>query len=239
MTAAPLVSTSPPPRVRHRRRPALDTPSSSRVWLISFTDIMGLMLTFFVMAYAMSDHQIQRFDDNAATDVKRPASFQGPSGQTGASDVITLPRRQQTAALDPAYLSGVLARKEKDTPELHGLMIAPSSQGGLILSIPLEKMMTPQTGAIPRSGRVVLREIVDLLKGTPNRMVIAVDPPAGAARAQAVPIALAQARLLLQNLRAEGIKNDIGLMVEAQASTNAKPFLRLYITPFGSAKTLD
>lgn len=235
MTTVPT-PTVPPPRIASRHRAALDTPSSSRVWLISFTDIMGLMLTFFVMAYAMSDHQIQKFDDNAASDVKRLASFQGADGQMGTSDVITLPRMRNTAGLDPLYLSGILSRKEKDTPALRDLSINRSAQGGIILSIPLDKIMTPQTGAIPKSGRVVLREIVDLLKGTPNRMMLAIDPQAGAARAQGIPIALAQGRLLLQSLRAEGLKNDIGLMVQADQGTQKNVSLRLYITPYGSAK---
>ncbi len=34
------------------------TSGSNKTWLVSFTDIMGLMLTFFVLLFAMSERSV-------------------------------------------------------------------------------------------------------------------------------------------------------------------------------------
>lgn len=84
-------------------------------WLISFTDIMALMLTFFVLLYAMSEPEEKSWSDIMAALQKEFHVYYGPRLESGPSDTIDVGRINFNRALPLDYLKSLLEQQLEDT----------------------------------------------------------------------------------------------------------------------------
>ncbi len=101
-----------------RRRPRLgrnrrrgDVGAGVPPWLISFTDIMALMLTFFVLLYAMSQPEEKSWSEIMAALKKEFHVYYGPRLEAGPRDVIDLERVNFNRALPLEYLQALLDKQ--------------------------------------------------------------------------------------------------------------------------------
>lgn len=85
----------------------IDTEGSS-VWLISFTDVIALMLTFFVLLYAMSDPIRQKWDNKMGITPYNTARYSAAAGEAGTQESVNLNRLSFQQAENLNYAQAVL-----------------------------------------------------------------------------------------------------------------------------------
>lgn len=88
-----------------------------RMWLITFTDLVSLMLAFFVMLFAMSGVEVELWDATAQSlsRTRDPAPAPPPPPPVAARNVPTAVR---VPALDLDYLAMLFGRVSQGSPEL-------------------------------------------------------------------------------------------------------------------------
>jgi chemotaxis protein MotB len=94
-------------RNRPRRRNRYDDngpQEKQMIWLITFTDIMGLMLTFFVMMFSMSVPEQEKFSEMMAAMNSELNPYYGQDQNAGAQETLDISKVNFRAALDLRYL---------------------------------------------------------------------------------------------------------------------------------------
>lgn len=81
---------------------------NSAIWLVSFTDVMALMLTFFVMLFAMSEPEKEQWADTMTALRSELNSYYGPAFSQGPQETINLDKIKLDRALDIGYLTLVI-----------------------------------------------------------------------------------------------------------------------------------
>ncbi len=151
--------------------------SSSKVWLISFTDILALMLTFFVMLFSMSEHN---FDQQKAPNVKEAGLEKidqnqngGPVGEAGAIDDISLNKISFNRALDLGYLKNILETYQKENRELAPMqMVQDNENGRIILMLPEELLFASGQSQLSAVGNKTVLRLVKILSNIRNGVEI-------------------------------------------------------------------
>ncbi|CAK0752490.1 Chemotaxis protein MotB [uncultured Gammaproteobacteria bacterium] len=112
-----LLSTRPLGAVRYGR--TLSRPVSVG-WLISFSDMVSLLLAFFVLKFAMSEPVQPRWQALAGS-VPAAAVRPGPSGEAAAPLPSGLALRDPRSPVNLDYLSTLIANQFAANPELLGV----------------------------------------------------------------------------------------------------------------------
>jgi chemotaxis protein MotB len=142
------------------------------LWLVTFTDVMALMLTFFVMLYAMAipNEVAWRQAKKALADGLAPGSagawYAGPREAAGiATDAPGM------AAQDVDYLYTVLATQVERQPALAGARLS-LGDGRLVLSLPAEVLFAPGDAALSAGGKRALWALAVKLSRIQNRIAL-------------------------------------------------------------------
>lgn len=106
------------------------------VWLITFTDIMGLMLTFFVMMFAMSSPKSEQFSEIATALQGEFNKFYGDALGVGHEDSIDVARMNFGTALDIKYLSALIGDMRSKNDVLNRHMKSQPYDDHLLLFMP-------------------------------------------------------------------------------------------------------
>jgi len=77
------------------------------VWLISFTDVIALMLTFFVLLYAMSSPDETKWEKKIGVTAQAFAQNSGARNQAGSDEGVNLSRLSYAQAENLDYLSAL------------------------------------------------------------------------------------------------------------------------------------
>jgi chemotaxis protein MotB len=135
---------------------------ASGVWLITFTDLVGLMLAFFIMMYAMSK-----------TDEQRWARLAAPLGATPGGAAAALQSQAPTEIPVPArgratgYLAALLPRTLAEQPALAGARLVPGA-GRIDIVLPPAALLKPGTAELSASAQGVIDAVVPILANLPN-----------------------------------------------------------------------
>ena len=74
------------------------------MWLVTFTDMRALMLTFFVLLYAMSIPKEDEWSQLTGAVQRQFATFSSQAFYAGAQDTIEIEKLDYSRALDLGYL---------------------------------------------------------------------------------------------------------------------------------------
>jgi len=97
----PALASAPVRRYRRRRNAAgMGEETSAPIWLVTFTDIMGLMLTFFVLMFAMRSPEPRTFETLVTGLQNQVFKILDTREKTGPFDTIDLGRVDFNRALD-------------------------------------------------------------------------------------------------------------------------------------------
>lgn len=201
-----------PPGFVYRIVPAGNS-AAGRVWLITFTDLLCIVLSFFVLIYSMSTPSVQRMRElaNSMGAAMGPVSNKGgvPAADPGAvhnAARLTLPQ-----GLDLDYLERILSQTLARDPTLAPLQMRHEADR-LVLTIPSELLfaddeltLTPEgVAAAFRLGGAVanLKNAVEIVGRAPL-VRDENDRPAGWLQP------LAQARAVASVLRRSGYQRPI------------------------------
>ncbi len=160
----------PPPTQMSRRRLG-DQPQTNYIWLVTFTDVMGLMLTFFVLLFAMSEPENKEYDKITSALRAEMGQVYGAQSQPGTEENIDLSRVNFNRALDVRYLEELIRNTIEEHEELKDIEVIPQP-GSVVLSLPQDMLFTPGQAAITEPGRKILYTLGGSLSRMRNRIEI-------------------------------------------------------------------
>ena len=197
--------------------PAVQAPQRSyqgQIWMIAFTDLVALMLAFFVMLFAMSKVEWRHWENMAESlamnlNVVREVTTPVPSKVLDIESVNLAP------GVDLGYLAAVL-RHQMDAEEILAASIMRQAGNRLIISLPGNQLFAPASTELAPEGERVVFAMGGILRHLKNRIEVVghVDPrrPGGGfpsnwelSLARAVKVAVMLARAGYQgDVRARG-----------------------------------
>lgn len=155
-------------RSHHRLGRRSDDSSSgiSMIWLVSFTDIMALMLTFFVLLFSMSTPEQKTFADMTAALHNELRRFYGRPLNPGQEDSIDVSRIDYDRALDIRYLEALMESMVARNEALKTVVTLMPQGDHLMMSLPQDLLFDVGKAELkPGSARALFA-----LGGTFSRM---------------------------------------------------------------------
>lgn len=140
------------------------------LWLITFTDTIGLMLTFFVMLYAMSAPNPKMYEDVTSSlsgDNSRKYSkpyFNGPE------DTITIDKIRTSKALDLSYLRAMISSQLKED-NLKNVSLF-ERDNSLYISMPSDLLFDEGSAELKDKAKTALQSLVHSLLRIRNRIEV-------------------------------------------------------------------
>lgn len=148
-----------------------DSPQPNYVWLVTFTDIMGLMLTFFVMIFAMSEPEKENWQDVSTALQSQIGKVYGMQFNQGTEETIDLSKINFKRALDVRYLEEIMRNVISSNEALKDIKII-KQPGHIILSMPQDLLFEPGKAEIKDSGRRMLYTLGGALNRVQNRIEV-------------------------------------------------------------------
>ena len=140
------------------------------LWLITFTDVMALMLTFFVLLYSMSSPQEDKWMQMSKGLTQKLNVYDAADLRAGSQDVISLDKIDTSRALNVGYIKVLLGRllEHKD---IEGVILI-ENEKRLILSLPSGLLFESGQVEIAGDGRQALFELGGILSRLKNRIEV-------------------------------------------------------------------
>jgi chemotaxis protein MotB len=201
---------------RHRRRLGdIGQPEeSTRGWLVSFTDLMGVMLTFFVLMFSMVEPAAPAFEKLATSLNQSLGNSKPGSGARGPQDGPSIHRQRFVPALDTSYLTALLRAQAGDNPLLDDAMLS-RQQNALVISLPERLVFAPGKSDVSYDGARALYVLADGLNHIRNRIeVVGHAAPVfaeGGLGADLWQLSLARAQAVAAILQKAGYSRDIAI----------------------------
>ncbi len=150
--------------------PVTPQPEINQVWMVTFSDLMSLMLAFFVMLFSMSQLQTQAWK----------------SIVTGLSDKLSPGRERsileiekdarpfrvlEPKGIDLGYLEAVIREKFRNHPVLANVRIN-SRADRIVIALPVDLLFQPEKAEAADNASVALEAIGQSLASIKNRIEI-------------------------------------------------------------------
>lgn len=140
------------------------------LWLVTFTDVMALMLTFFVLLYSMSSPQEEQWKEMSKGLTQKLNAFNAAEYKSGTQDVISLDKINTKRALDVGYI-GILFKRLLKRNEIEDIMLIENG-GRLVLSLPSDLLFKSGGVKINDGGRQALFQLGGVLSHVQNRIEV-------------------------------------------------------------------
>lgn len=143
---------------------------ATRVWLITFTDLVALMLAFFVMVFAMSSVKVSKWQNviDSLSQTLRPSLEETVPAATSTFNIGTVFRR---SASDLDYLASILAESFEQHPLLSGGSLA-RLEDRLVISLPGGTLFASGQSVLTEDGKQALFVLGGVLRNIGNRIAV-------------------------------------------------------------------
>ena len=148
-----------------------DDGNSPSMWLVSFTDVMALMLTFFVLLFAMSNPKQEEWEDFTQNIQKNFNRFHGQVFNRGKEDAINIAKINFSQALDLNYLRALMDNLIKQEPSLQVARLIDNGDS-LIISLPHDILFEAGQASVKSQANKALFTIAGTLDRIKNRVEI-------------------------------------------------------------------
>ena len=150
---------------------ATPSPSSSggnAAWLITFTDLVALMLTFFVLLFAMSSVKIDRWKEmtDALSKTLNPTRTTVSTPPTAQYNISTVFRKR---AVNLDYLFAVLESKIENDPTLKTSRLT-LLEDRLVISLPGEDLFSYGNASLSEDAQTALFSLGGVLRHVENQL---------------------------------------------------------------------
>jgi len=145
--------------------------STSGAWLVSFTDVMALMLTFFVLLFSMSDPDKETWDGVTAALKTEFQSSYGGQFNKGLEQGPSVLRFEYDDALDVGYLQNVIDRDINENKTLEGIYLSDNGSN-LQINFPFKSFFEDGSRELSDEGRRQLYVLAPILSRIKNRLEI-------------------------------------------------------------------
>lgn len=209
------------------RRRKFDQDTTSNIWLMSFTDVMALMLTFFVLLFAMSHPKKEEWEDFSREIKQQFSKFYGMASNPGIQDgTININKVNFEEARDLRFIHQLLQEQLNKVESLRGITVIPQppkaeKPSRLIISMPDELLFESGSASLKARGSEALFDLQVFLDRIPNRLEVIghADPrpiPAGGDFPSNWELSLTRAASVAAALQNYGYSKD--LTIRGQAS---------------------
>lgn len=144
---------------------------SSQVWLISFTDVMALMLTFFVLLFSMTEPTKEDWSEITSALHSEFNKFYGSFQSLGPQDTINIARMNFNQALNMDYLESLLESSNAQSKFLENVTLNKMSDR-LVISLPRELLFEPGQATVKEDGTRALYALGGTLSRVRNKVEI-------------------------------------------------------------------
>ena len=186
---------------------------SSAGWMITFADLLSLMLTFFVLVFSMSTVQLESWDDVVKTMRKQ---F-NPSAPISAKsyEIEELAVVNTGEGLNLNYLRGLLADSVQGSAFFSDTRVF-IEDGKVVLSIPAHQLFENKSSFFVSGSVVALRQFAGTFMNVTNKLVIAghtndIEMPAESARTN-WELSIIRARLVAGVLADAGYTRELTVL---------------------------
>jgi chemotaxis protein MotB len=191
---------------------ALAAPKTNKsAWMVTFTDLVALMLTFFVMLFAMmsiEQAKWQNLTDSLAQHLDRISPPAAPSPDIA----LDVPDVRVAPGADLDYLAALLDRRIAELPALAGGTVD-RQVDRLVLALPSDLLFAPGTAAPQEAARAAVFELGGLLRHVDNLVEVAGHADPTAIRRGPWPsnweLSLARAGAVAVLLRGAGVEGEL------------------------------
>ncbi len=186
-------------------------PTSSNVWMLTFADLVSLMLTFFVLLFAMSGVKDDRWQDvvDALSRSLNP-TIDDPARSGSALKNIAHVAPRDAAGLP--YLASLFEAVVADTPQLKAAAVR-LLDDRLVLSLPADALFADGGTVIAPAAKPVMSSIGEVLNGLTNQIAVAAHTSpmleGGSAYASNWEFSLARAGAIANYLKSVGVSQPI------------------------------
>lgn len=141
------------------------------LWLITFTDIMALMLTFFVLLYSMSIPEIDKWDAMSQAVNKGLGKVYTMDRLAGSSTEISIEKISTKRALDLSYLANIIDKNILSTEGMENAILLQSAEN-LILSLPADLVFESGGSEVSIQGKRAIFQLGAILNKIRNRIEV-------------------------------------------------------------------
>ena len=156
---------------RFNRRAGDKRQNISSTWLVSFTDVMALMLTFFVLLFSMSDPNKAEWEKLKDEYQENFSQNRGQPLNRGAQDTINIDKVNFSQALSLFYLKRLFITQIENSTVLASVEMM-EIDGGLILSLPQQLLFEAGQASVKEAGVEALFELAGVLNRVKNRIEV-------------------------------------------------------------------
>lgn len=145
--------------------------SGKSMWLVSFTDVMALMLTFFVLLFAMSNPKVEEWQDFTKNIQKNFNRFYGKIDNRSAEDAININKINFSRALDINYLQAIINNLIEKEPSLTAVRLIDNGSS-LIISLPQDLLFDAGRAEIKEEANKALFTLAGTFRRIKNRIEV-------------------------------------------------------------------
>ena len=186
-----------------------DDAARKTTWLISFTDLMSLMLAFFVLMFSMAEPQVQRWSKMAQGLSARSTATRPSDAPPVPSAAFNAASIEAQSAINLDYLGALLHGQVADSPELAGVQVV-REDDRVVIGLPGDVLFEQNAPMFSPRGRRVLYLLGAVVGRIGNRIEVV-----GHAEREAVPPeqawerSLGRAVAVSMALREHGYRRDL------------------------------
>lgn len=187
---------------------------ASHTWLVSFTDVMALMLTFFVLLFAMSKPEAESWSDVSTALQREFNRFYGAALNRGTQDTLDPNRINFDRALNITYLKALIEAVVNENSALSVVTLIPQGDH-LIVSLPQDLLFARGDTNVTEAGARAIYALGGTLSRIKNKVEVIghTDPTAiqgdGEGFSNNWELSLARAASVAGLLRSVGYEQDI------------------------------
>lgn len=158
-------------RRRYGRRRGDQNDGAGQAWIVSFTDTMALLLTFFVMLYAMSSPEEKEWKNMTESLQASFNRFYGAAYNRGLEDATAIERVRMSRGLDLDYLQTLFETLIRQDHTLKDVRIM-KVERGLVFSLPENLLFETGKAEVTPEGLRALYTLGAALDRIKNRIEI-------------------------------------------------------------------
>lgn len=181
-------------------------------WMLTFADLLALLLAFFILLYSMSVITIERWE-NMIRSISKNIEPPFTDDQTDFSTEKAIERLKEASAMDLDYLSAILQDKLSQDPFLQDNIFITRNDERLIIRIATSSIFTQNNTSLLQNAELILFGVGNVLQQVPNKIEIYANSDDEALQQSEYPshweLSLARAMLIGEMLKKFGSRSTI------------------------------
>lgn len=141
------------------------------LWLVTFTDVMALMLTFFVLLYSMAVPEEELWTTMTSALNSELGKFYSDDWEQGAQDTINIDKIESSKALDLDYLETIVQELISKEENLDDIVIIPQKDH-LVISLPDNILFNTGEAEVIEEGKDAIFSLGGTLSRIKNRIEV-------------------------------------------------------------------